>query len=148
MIANSHTFIIEPGRWLATGTFTGQSGDSSTVNGDSSVVHERRLWRNTARMRVAGEAPVDYTNVYEIVPFPHGSSWTSWTSHNASLGRLIGRFVLLEDTIMSIFESEDGAYHGAEAMLQTAADRYQSRGALLRGGVLVSNWSVELVRQS
>lgn len=148
MIETKHTFILESARWLASGEFTGQSGEASAVAGEAVISHERKLWRNTGHMRVAGEAPVEYTNVYEIVPFPHGSAWTCWTSHNPALGRLIGRFVLMSDTIMSIFESEDGTYHGSEAMLQIDPDAYQCRGALLRGGVLVSHWSVALTRKS
>ena len=147
MILTAHTFLFEPAHWLATGEFTGQAGDTNSVAGEAMIAHERKLWRNTSRMRVSGEAPVEYTNVYDIVPFPHGSAWTSWTSHNPSLGRLIGRFVLMQDTIMSVFESEDGAYHGAESMLRVTPDLYQCRGVLLRGGVLVSQWTVELTRR-
>jgi hypothetical protein len=147
MNPTTHTFLLEPAVWRAAGEFTGQAGDTNSVAGEATIAHERKLWRNTSRMRVQGEAAVEYTNVYEIVPFPHGSAWTCWTSHNPSLGRLIGRFVLMRDTIMSVFESEDGAYHGAESMLQVTPDCYQCRGALLRGGVLVSHWSVELTRR-
>jgi len=146
MQEEQHTFLLEPARWQAMGEFTGQSGEPAPASGAAVISHGKRLWRNQGVMRIAGDVPLEIANVYEIVPFPHGSLWTSWTSHNPSLGRLIGRFVLMRDAIVSTFESEGGAYTGCETLLRVATDAYRCRGVLMRGGVLVSSWALELER--
>jgi hypothetical protein len=147
MQSGVHTFVLEPATWIATGHFTGQSGEPNAASGEAVISHDKKVWRNRGRMRIEADPVLELANVYDIVPFPHQSPWTCWTSHNAGLGRLIGRFILMPDTIMSIFESEDGAYNGSETMLRLGPDTYRCRGALLRGGVLVSHWSLELKRR-
>jgi hypothetical protein len=146
MPEQKHTFILEPAHWRAHGEFTGRCGESARASGEAVISHGTRVWRKQGALRIAAETPLGIDDACEIVPFPHGRLWTCWTSHNPALGRLIGRFVLLRDAIVSTFESQDGAYTGSETLLQVAADAYRCRGILMRGGVLVSSWALELER--
>ncbi|HEY3346847.1 MAG TPA: hypothetical protein VGK71_04420, partial [Nitrospirota bacterium] len=76
-----------------------------------------------------------------------GAEELEWKSFNPALGALKGRFMLVDDSIISHFRSDSGQYSGIEFMVQESPDRYKNRGVLYRGGKRLSAWSVELVRR-
>jgi len=139
-----HTFLVEPGHWLARGEVIAGPAQTRPVEGEARIEHRRRIWHNSVVMRVQAEPPLEFRNLYEIVPFPQGSPWTSWSSSNPVLGPLAGRFVLVGDTILSMFQSLDGACHGCESMVLESPATYRYRGTVLRGGIPLACWSVVL----
>lgn len=141
-----HTFLVEPGHWLARGEFNAGSGDARPVAGEARIEHHRQIWQYSTVMRIDAESPLEWRNVCEVVPFPGGSRWTSWSASNPRLGPLAGRFVLVGDTILSIFQSLDGACHGCESMVFENPVTYRCRGTALRGGIPLACWSVALER--
>jgi len=139
-----HTFLIEPGHWLARGEFMTGSAEARAVEGEARIEHHRRIWHNAAVMTVHTEPPLEFRDLCEIVPFPRGSIWTSWSSSNPVLGPLAGRFVLVGDTILSLFQSLDGACQGCGSMVFENPVTYRCRGTVLRGGLPLARWSVVL----
>jgi hypothetical protein len=139
-----HSFLLEPGRWTATGRFSG-AGGSHPARGETSVLRDGALWRIEGMMDVLADPPVRIENRYEIRP---GSApdRLDWTSENPALGRLAGTFLLLDDAILSGFRSADGTWRGEERLERRSAGRYAADGRLLAGEDVVSEWQVDLVR--
>ncbi len=107
----THTYLFREENWDAAGVFTDAAGRSQPVDGAATITHPPDLWHLDARMGTI-------ENRYRITPFAEDRAITSWTSENAILGRLEGRFVIVDDAILSTFDSVDGRYHGVEVLLQ------------------------------
>ncbi|WP_240761406.1 hypothetical protein [Nitrosococcus wardiae] len=142
-----HTFLFESAVWEAAGTFFDATGHALQLEGETRVTHTTRGWRNEGRMRVLSEPPLVIENRYDIIPFAPGRDTTSWVSVNPVLGKLSGRFVLVGEMILSLFESEKGEHKGMEVLVKQNDESYLGRGALLARGGKVSSWSITLKRQ-
>jgi hypothetical protein len=145
----AHTFLFEPARWRANGIFIDPAGQSLSMAGHSVVLHGEGIWSLTGKIHLTGEEPaeVEIVNDYRIVPFPPGELQTTWSSHNQALGALKGRFVIVDDTILSFFESEDHQFRGTEWLRRLDADNYENRGVLFERERLHSAWAAELRRE-
>jgi hypothetical protein len=97
-------------------------------------------------MRIRTDPPVEIRNVYVIDPFEGNRELSRWTSQNPALGVLLGRFVLVGDSILSVYRSEAGEWAGMEYLKQDGEPLYRNRGALMRGDAKVSSWVVRLER--
>jgi hypothetical protein len=95
-------------------------------------------------MKVFFDEPVAFATRYEIEPFGTGKTSTHWKSSNRLLGNLKGYFVIVGDSILSLFRSEDGRYSGTEWLLMVDEGTYQSRRVLLDGDKTLSSWAMEL----
>src|SRR5690606_37932736 len=129
-----HTFLFEPTVWEAEGTFFDATGHALRLEGETRVTHTTQGWRNEGRMRVLSEPPLVIENRYDIIPFAPGRDTTSWVSVNPVLGKLSGRFVLVGEMILSLFESEKGEHKGMEVLVRQNDESYLGRGALLARG--------------
>lgn len=143
----AHTFLFEPARWQASGVFVDPAGQTLPMTGHSIVLHGEEIWSLTGKIHLTGEPTVEIANDYRILPFPEGGLQTSWTANNPALGLLKGRFVIVGDTILSFFESDDHRFRGAEWLHRLDADRYEDRGVIFVGERLLSAWSAELRRE-
>ena len=141
---NRHTFLFEEGLWAARGQYLDAAGFIMPCDGEARVSHQPELWINEGYMRLLLSEPVVYENRYEIAPFPEDGDMTEWTSHNPSLDVLRGRFVIVGDSIISPWRSENGEYWGTEFLIQTGEYTYQSRGFACHGDQKLSSWAVEL----
>ncbi|MCE5274756.1 MAG: hypothetical protein ABFD70_12360 [Syntrophaceae bacterium] len=139
-----HTFLFTQARWLARGLFFDAKGKALPAEGEISISHQGNLWVNEGIIKVLGERPAEIRNRYEIVPIPEGTSTTTWTSVNPAIGRFMGSFAVVGDSILSCFQSEDAAYSGMEYLRQEESHQYQNRGVLLLRGERVSSWAVTL----
>lgn len=143
----SHTFLMEEGKWYASGVLFDEHEVEVPVAGHAFIEHQHDKWLNHSMMRLLTEKPLEFTNEYEIEPIPEGKAWTSWTSFNPSLGRMTGTFVIVGDSILSTYRSETGEYSGSEYFLREDENTYQSVGTLFRGAVKVSSWEAILSRE-
>lgn len=142
-----HTFLFEEGLWIARGYYVDSIGVLYPVNGESRIVHEGDLWINDSRMCIPADPPVEYRNRYEITPFDEGIDCTAWVSENPALGRLRGSFVLVDDSILSVYGTEDGRLRGSEALLRVSSILYRGWGCLMEGEKKISSWAVEMKRR-
>lgn len=143
-----HTFLFEEGTWHARGRFMDGEGNEFRAEGQAVITHGDDRWRNDGVMRVLGDDGPRFENLYEVEPFQDGSDITAWTSRNPDLGTLEGHFVVVGDSILSLYRSSDGSHRGTEIMRRLDDDYYAARGALLTSdGEKVSSWAVELLRR-
>ncbi len=144
----NHTYLFEQASWEVTGYYIGESGQLVEAEGKSTITHQWERWIIQGLMRLRTEEVSEVGNIYEVVPFKQGADNTSWSSMNDALGRIEGRFFVIDDTILSIFQTPNGRYRGAEYLRQLSDHQYASKGALLKGLIKLSSWSVELNRKS
>ena len=148
MPAFGHTWLFEPGTWTAAGRFWEKGEVERAGHGTSIVRHMGALWEIEGSMEIGGAPPLRFRNNYRIAAPCGEARIVPWQSDNPALGTLAGVFVVLGDTIMSSFQSSEGASVGSEAMRQLAPDRYQANGVFLASGAVVSAWSMELIRKA
>lgn len=108
--------------------------------------HEPNRWLFEAVQRLRGDPARVQHNRYEIVPFTPGARSTHWIALNPAIGALRGRFVIVGDSILSVYASPTGRYRGFESLLRRDRARYIVRGSLLEEDKLVSTWALELTR--
>jgi len=143
---SDHTYLFEEATWDAEGIFTDADGNQLPIEGAASISHTPDTWVLSGKLLIQSEPPLELENHYAIAPFRGTRHETSWTSHNPELGRLQGRFVIVEDTLISTFTSPDGDLHGTEVLVQIDADSYENRGLLYQGDRLLSTWAISLSR--
>ena len=114
------------------------------VEGETKITRTEGLWINDSCMTLQGDNAVEYKTRYEIVPMERGQELTSWISENPALGKMMGKFIIVDDSIISIFTSENGTLQGTECLRLIDDDLYSNRGCLLRGDKKISSWAVEL----
>ncbi len=141
-----HSFLLREGLWRAEGEFIDGAGTSSAVEGEAHIRHYPEKWIYEGVLRTRGAKPAEHRTRYEIQPFPPGNFATGWTSSSASIGTLHGRFLIVGDAILSVFESATGRYRGQDTLLRRDERRYSARGALFDGPKLLSAWAIELTQ--
>jgi len=139
-----HTYLYEEGKWIATGVYSDEKGDTVQVEGQTVIIHKDGVWVNEGSMKVLTDTPVELFNNYEITPFANGSEMTSWKSFNPALGELKGNFMIVQDSIMSRYVSADGQYSGFEYLKKIDDLTYENRGFALKNGEKLSSWAVQL----
>lgn len=97
-------------------------------------------------MELQIDNPIKFFNKYTIEPIGSGRDFTFWTSTNPALGILAGRFMIVSDTILSSYESEDGQYSGIESLIILDSETYRNRGFAFHNQNKLSSWEVELSR--
>lgn len=142
----AHSFLLEPARWQAEGVFIDPERQTLPMSGQTIILHGEEIWSLTGKLHLTGENPVEIVNDYRIVPFASGELQTTWTSHHPALGSLKGRFVIVNDTILSTFESDDHLFRGTEWLRRIDGEHYENRGVIFRGERLLSAWAAELWR--
>jgi hypothetical protein len=144
-----HTFLFQEGIWIARGFYCDDKDRALPLEGMTRITHMEGLWINEGEMEItAGDKPIKFSNRYEIVPLEEGKSHTTWESLNPDLGILLGRFAIVDDTIISTCRSRSSDYTGTEFLIKMSDTHYKNRGVLLKGNDKLSSWSVDLQKTS
>lgn len=141
-----HTFLFEEGVWRAEGTYIDGSNTPLRAEGTITITHTPERWINEGALKLLLESPVEFQNRYEIVPFEEGSDHTTWQSFNPVIGELKGRIVIVDDSLISVYKSEDGQYSGSEYLLRVSETVYSNRGFAFKDTEKISSWAVQLTR--
>jgi hypothetical protein len=141
-----HTFIFEEGLWRAEGLYVDSTSTALRAEGTITITHGEELWINEGSMKLLLAQPVEFQNRYEIIPFEEDGDYTTWKSLNPVIGTLLGKIVLVDDSLISVYESQDGHYTGSEYLLQVSEGVYRNRGFAFRDDKRISSWAVELTR--
>lgn len=142
-----HSFLFQPGLWLASGRFSDGAGRELEARGSAEIRHEARCWLNIGRLEVEGDPALVFENRYEIEPPASMAEPVPWVADNPALGRLRGRFVVVEEAILSAFASDDGTFGGSETMIRMDTGTYENMGYLATAEeTVVSRWRLRLTR--
>jgi hypothetical protein len=99
-------------------------------------------------MELQLDEPVKIFNKYYIKPFEDNKDYTSWISENPALGKLKGNFTIVNDAILSSYQSKNGKYSGSEILLFIDESHYQNWGAAFEDNRKMSSWEVMLERKN
>ena len=141
----NHTFLFDQKVWIATGVYFDSTDTPVPATGESKIIHQGGLWIVESTVRVFGDAPLEIKNRYEVIPFSDDTPFVAhWKSAHTTLGRLSGKFVIVDDTILSIYQSEESTHSGTEVLAKIEDGYYESRGCLFTRNNKVSSWAFEL----
>jgi hypothetical protein len=141
-----HTFLFEPAVWSVGGTFWAGDRRSIGAQGRIEITHRDTCWLLAGSMKVLSSPPVEFVSAYSIDLPGRDATTLKWTAENAMLGKLQGVFSVVGDSILSIFNSSDGAYQGTEYLTLVSPQNYRACAMLLFSGRKLSSWQVELTR--
>lgn len=120
------------------------------LKGDCEIRHFPEIWINESSMIVdigQGNRTL-INNIYEVEPFQSEADTAPWKSENPELGQLLGTFTVIGDSIISVYESKDRVFSGAEFLLKLSDEQYLNRGFFKQGPVRIASWSVTLHRRA
>ena len=141
----NHTYIFEEGIWKASGKFYDENNNCTEVTGETEIKH-KGAWILDGYMELKLDDPIRFSNKYTIEPIGQGKDFTFWSSVNPILGTLLGKFMIIGDTILSSYESEDGQYSGTESLTILDSETYKNRGFAFHNTIKLSTWEVDLIR--
>lgn len=141
-----HTFLFEEGVWRAEGLYVDGTNSALRAEGTITITHTASAWINEGTLRLMLPKPAEFQNRYEIIPFEEGKDYTVWTSQNPVIGTLTGRIVVVDDSLISVYESKDRVYAGSEYLLHVSDTIYRNRGFAFKESERISSWAVELTR--
>jgi hypothetical protein len=141
-----HTFLVQEGLWEATGKYYDEDSNTVQAEGKNRIEHQRDKWINKGTMKLLLDEPVEFTNIYEIKPLKQGEEYTKFISNNPDLGEFQGKFIFIEDIIISESSTADNEYTTYECLRKIDDNTYTSKGIAFKGDNKLSSWSVELKR--
>ncbi len=141
-----HTFLFEEGIWRAEGVYADGTNSALRAEGTITITHTTAAWINEGTLRLMLPTPAEFKNRYEIVPFEEGKDYTAWTSQNPVIGTLTGKIVVVDDSLISVYESKDRVYTGSEYLLRASDTIYRNRGFAFKESERISSWTVQLTR--
>jgi hypothetical protein len=142
----NHTFLFEPAVWTSTGTLWRADGEPLEVVGRTEIAHRPECWLLSGTLKVLGAPPTEFVHAYWIEPPGPDRASMKWTFDEATLGKLLGRYVVIGPSILSVYSGEASGYHGAEHLGQIDEDSYRSAGLLLLKDQIMYSWQMLLKR--
>jgi hypothetical protein len=142
-----HTWLFEPGQWIAEGLFWEGGEAERRGRGYSIIRHGSDSWAIEGEMEILADPIVRFRNLYEITPPKDGARVVPWQSENPGIGKLTGTFAVVGASIMSLFQSENRFYVGSECLTQLDPARYEACGLFRSEHAIVSTWSMRLTRK-
>ena len=143
-----HTYLFQEGAWVATGYFIDESGRNIPVGGESRITCAGNKYEIKSHMTAKHDDSKQFENNYEVWQPNDGDDFTEWVSLNSAIGKMRGKFVVVAESILSIFRSENGIYSGSEYLRRVDDTTYENRGFLFEGEKRLSSWVIELSKVS
>ena len=142
----AHTFLFEPAVWTASGTLWRADGEALEAIGRTEIAHRPECWLLSGTLKVLGSPPAEFVHAYWIEPPGPDRASLKWTFESATFGTLRGRFVVMGESILSVYACESSGYHGSEHLGQIDANTYRSVGVLLLKDQITYSWQLMLQR--
>jgi len=143
-----HTFMFQEGQWVANGTYWDERNRRHPATGSTKIVQEENQWINVGSMMMLAETGlVTFENRYVITPFEEAKECTDFKAENPKLGTLLGKLVIVGDSILATSSSEDGSIVAVEYLRMVDDTRYENRGFVLQENEKIASWELELQRE-
>lgn len=144
-MADTHTFLLEPGLWLVEGWLDdGGDGPYRKMTGFAQVQHQPDVWTYVLSLKVAGSEE-DSVSCHTVVPMEKERVATVWAAQSPTLGAVTGRFIVVGDSIISELSTKDGHRRGMEVYTVNEDGSYLARGALWRDEEIETRWAMRLL---
>ncbi|MDR2199055.1 MAG: hypothetical protein LBR53_06335 [Deltaproteobacteria bacterium] len=142
----THTYIFEPGLWSVEGIYRDGKNIPHAQEGQLLVSHTPELWTIDSQLKISGRDKRDFLTRYEFAPFSALDVYAEWKSFSGGPEPIYGLFVVIEESVMTPWQSQTGQYWGQEVLTFQSSVKYLSRGFAFLKDKLVSSWSAELQR--
>ena len=139
-----HSYLLQPGLWELSGVYRDLNDNPFPQKGQLVVTHEPGLWIIEGQLTVITEQTQTIASRYDVQPLAEGASFTEWKSEVGGPEPVFGLYVVVDDVIMSPWQSRSGAYWGQEVLRQVSPTEYQGRGFAFLNNEKVSAWSTRL----
>jgi len=142
-----HTLLLQEGKWIAKGSYIDGDTNVMAFQGELVTTHGNKMWNHSTKMHlVTGNTRLEVQTSCDIIPFIKGNDTTTWNSDNPGIGILSGKFVVVDDSILSVCHCDTGEFEGTEYFLKVNDSYYKNRGTLTRKRAKLSSWVMELTR--
>lgn len=140
-----HQYFFDAATWLVNGTYINEKAISIEVEGTSVVTHKDGHWLNKVSMELKAINSGEYRSLEDKTIYEYGEIGAdedslAWRASNAIMGRLHGVLVIVDDTILSSYQTTSGSIRGVESYHRVSSSEYQCRGALFEAGNKSSSW--------
>ena len=142
--ADRHSYLLQPGLWDITGIYYDVNNNGYPQHGQVVVSHEADIWTIEAQLSISIGPTQTVNSRYDVQPLAEGRTFTEWKSETGGPEPVFGLFVLVDDTIMSPWQSRSGTYWGQEILTRVADGQYMGRGFAFLKEERVSAWSTRL----
>lgn len=139
-----HTYLLEPGLWEIAGIYYDRNNNAFPQKGQLIVSHEPDLWIIEGRVTITTHETQSLNSRYDVQPLAPDAAFTEWKSEMGGPEPVFGLFVMVDDTLMSPWQSQSGAYWGQEILTQVSPTEYQGRGFAFLNNEKVSAWATRL----
>ena len=144
--AVSHAYLMEPGLWEVNGIYYDANDNPFPQKGQVVITHTGGLWVVEGDLTIITHETQQISSRAEVQPLAPGASFTEWRSEAGGPEPVLGLFVLVDEVIMSPWQSRSGAYWGQEILRRLSDDVYEGRGFAFLDNKKVSAWSTSLKR--
>src|SRR2546430_4525723 len=142
------TFLFQPAVWTEKGSLWRADGEPLEAIGRTEIANRAECWLLSGTLRVLGSPPAEFVHAYWIEPpGPDGASMR-WRFDDATFGTLLGRFVVIGESILSRYAFESSGYASPEHPGQIDAHTYRTAGVLLLKDQIIYSWRMMLQRAS
>ena len=141
-----HTYLLEEGKWNVSGTYYDSCNNEMELKGEQRISHHEDQWLLDSRMELQDMSKTIIQSTYKIEPATGEGEFTFWESDDPDLGQLLGRFMIVGNTIMSMYQSESRLYAGTETLEKVDENKYQVKGFSFNGDEKLASWKLTLER--
>ena len=141
-----HTYILEEGLWILEGFYFDNNKTSTKVGGSVEIIHQEENWILKAQIidQVSGNTFINYSK--EINPFKEKAVSSKWRSNIEFVGEFTGRYMIADDYLVSVFETESKNISGTEYAQKIGDNFYRDKGVVVVGKNEMISWNVDLKR--
>ncbi|MEM6431394.1 MAG: hypothetical protein AAF708_19305 [Deinococcota bacterium] len=143
----THQLFLNPGVWRVAGYYLDRDTHRGNIAGTFTVNQVDAVLTTQSHIVLNDQVNKPYVNSRVVEPFLPNKHATLWRSSHSLMGPLQGSFTIVEDSILSNFNSPNHYYVGSEYLIQVFSDEYSSRGAVLAAGQRLISWRIELTRE-
>lgn len=147
-----HSFLLKEGKWGAIGTYYDVNQNHFFIIGESDIIHKGEKWFQNGWIKPKNDN--DLIEGFQFVHFPleidpmdENESITFWSAAHSIMGRLSGSLMVVEDTIISRWQSEDQTYTGYGCFLKIDQYVYLNRGYVLKNNHRAASWALRLEKK-
>jgi len=141
-----HTYLLEAGLWEISGVYYDANDHPFPQKGQLVIIHSPEIWTIEGEVTITTHETQKVASRYEVQPLAPGAAFTEWRSETGGPEPVLGLFVVVEDVLMSPWQSLSGAYWGQEILRRVSDEEYVGRGFAFLNNQKVSAWSTRLVR--
>lgn len=145
-LKTKHTYLFEEGTWSVSGSYCDSENNDLEVKGENQIKHNEDKWLLDDYFELQNMTKTHIQSKYKVTPVSKDSEFTFWESEHPDLGTLLGRVMVVGNTIMSMYQSESRLYAGTEVLEKINDNKYHARGFNFNGDEKLSSWNITLER--